>query len=60
MGKNKYFQQNLFYSTFLLFFFGLRDVLRSSGFVTDPIDYKYSSARNYGNDDQTILEIDRN
>lgn len=31
-----------------------------SGFVTDPIDYKYSSARNYGNDDQTILEIDRN
>lgn len=31
-----------------------------SGFVTDAIDYKYSSARNYGNDDQTILEIDRN
>ena len=31
-----------------------------AGFVTDAIDYKYSSARNYGNDDQTILEIDRN
>ena len=31
-----------------------------AGFVTDPIDYKYSSARNYGNDDQTIIEIDRN
>jgi putative transposase len=31
-----------------------------SGFVTNPIDYKYSSARNYGSDDQTILEIDRN
>lgn len=31
-----------------------------SGFVTDPIDWKYSSARNYGNDDQTILEIDLN
>ncbi len=30
------------------------------GFVTDPIDWKYSSARNYGNDDQTILEIDLN
>lgn len=30
------------------------------GFVTDPIDYKYSSARNYGNDDQTVLEIDLN
>ena len=28
-----------------------------SGFVTDPIDWKYSSARNY-QDDQTILEID--
>ena len=25
------------------------------GFVTDPIDWKYSSARNYGNNDQTIL-----
>lgn len=24
-----------------------------SGFVTDPIDWKYSSARNYGNNDQT-------
>jgi REP element-mobilizing transposase RayT len=31
-----------------------------SGFVTVPIDWKYSSARNYGNDDQTILEIDLN
>ena len=29
-----------------------------SGFVTDPIDWKYSSARNYGNNDHTILEID--
>lgn len=31
-----------------------------AGFVTDPIDWKYSSARNYGNDDQTVLEIDIN
>lgn len=31
-----------------------------SGFVTDPIDWKYSSARNYGNNDQTVLEIDLN
>ena len=31
-----------------------------AGFVTDPIDWKYSSARNYGNDDQTVLEIDVN
>ena len=29
-------------------------------FVTVPIDYKLSSARNYGNDYQTILEIDFN
>ena len=29
-------------------------------FVTNPIDYKYSSARNYGNNDQTILVIDFN
>jgi putative transposase len=29
-----------------------------AGFVTDPIDWKFSSARNYGNDDHTILEID--
>jgi len=28
-----------------------------SGFVTDPVDWKYSSARNY-QQDQTILEID--
>lgn len=32
----------------------------TSGFVTDPIDWKYSSTRNYGNDDQTVLEIDVN
>jgi putative transposase len=31
-----------------------------TGFVTDPIDWKYSSARNYGNDDHTVLEIDLN
>ena len=31
-----------------------------TGFVTDPIDWKYSSARNYGNDDHTILNIDMN
>lgn len=31
-----------------------------SGFVTSPIDWKYSSARNYGNNDDTILEIDKN
>jgi hypothetical protein len=31
-----------------------------SGFVTDPIDWKYSSARNYGNNNQTVLEIDLN
>lgn len=31
-----------------------------SGFVTDPIDWKYSSARNYGNNDNTIIEIDKN
>lgn len=30
------------------------------GFVTDPVDWKYSSAGNYGNDDQTVLEIDVN
>ena len=30
------------------------------GFVTEPIDWKYSSARNYGNNDHTILEIDIN
>ena len=29
-----------------------------TGFVTDPTDWKYSSARNYGNNDHTILEID--
>ncbi|WLD23486.1 transposase [Flavobacterium dauae] len=31
-----------------------------SGFVTNPVDWKYSSARNYGNNDDTILEIDKN
>ncbi|MCW2120390.1 hypothetical protein M2326_002708 [Flavobacterium sp. 7A] len=31
-----------------------------SGFVTDSIDWKYSSAGNYGNNDHTILEIDMN
>lgn len=31
-----------------------------AGFVTDPIDWKYSSARNYGNDNHTIIEIDMN
>ena len=29
-------------------------------FVIAPIDYKHSSTRNYGNDDQTILEINLN
>lgn len=27
------------------------------GFVTDPVDWKYSSARNYA-DDETVLKID--
>lgn len=31
-----------------------------SGFVTNAIDWKYSSARNYGNNNHTILEIDIN
>ncbi|HJS00635.1 MAG TPA: transposase [Flavobacterium sp.] len=31
-----------------------------TGFVTNPIDWKYSSARNYGNDDHSILKIDLN
>jgi len=31
-----------------------------SGFVTNPIDWKYSSARNYASNDHTILEIDKN
>lgn len=31
-----------------------------SGFVTDPTNWKYSSARNYGNDDQSVLVIDIN
>ena len=29
----------------------------AAGFVTDPVDWKYSSARNY-QDDHTVLEID--
>ena len=28
-----------------------------SGFVTDPVDWKYSSARNYADDD-SVLKID--
>ncbi|MGB5270169.1 MAG: transposase [Eudoraea sp.] len=28
------------------------------GFVTDPVDWKYSSARNYA-DDETVLKIDK-
>lgn len=31
-----------------------------TGFVTNPVDWKYSSARNYGDDNQTVLEIDIN
>lgn len=31
-----------------------------SGFVTNPIDWKYRSARNYAYNDDTILEIDKN
>ncbi|WLD23157.1 transposase [Flavobacterium dauae] len=31
-----------------------------SGFVTNPVDWKYSSARNYASNDDTILEIDKN
>ena len=31
-----------------------------SGFVLNPVDWKFSSARNYGDDDQTVLEIDLN
>lgn len=31
-----------------------------SGFVTNPVDWKYSSARNYATNDHTILEIDKN
>ena len=33
---------------------------RETGFVTNPVDWKYSSARNYGDNDQTVLEIDIN
>ncbi|MCD9575456.1 REP-associated tyrosine transposase [Flavobacterium soyae] len=31
-----------------------------TGFVTNPVDWKYSLARNYGDNDQTVLEIDIN
>lgn len=31
-----------------------------TGFVTNAIDWKYSSARNYSNHDHTVLEIDLN
>jgi putative transposase len=31
-----------------------------TGFVINPIDWKYSSARNYGDNDQTVLEININ
>jgi hypothetical protein len=34
--------------------------LVNEGFVTDPIDWKYSLARNYGNNDHTVLQIDMN
>jgi len=30
------------------------------GVVTDPIDWKYRSARDYGNNDHTVLAIDLN
>ena len=32
----------------------------ASGFVTNAVDWKYSSARNYGDNNHTILEIDLN
>lgn len=31
-----------------------------AGFVCNPVDWKHSSAQNYGNDNHTILEIDLN
>ena len=31
-----------------------------TGFVTDAVDWKYSSVRNYANNDHTVLEIDLN
>ena len=31
-----------------------------SGFVLNPVDWKFSSARNYANAGQTVLEIDIN
>ncbi len=47
----KVFEQKLNY---------IHNNLVEAGFVTDPIDWKYSSARNYGNNDHTVLEIDLN
>ena len=32
----------------------------ASGFVTNPVDWKYSSARNYGDNDHTVLDKDIN
>lgn len=31
-----------------------------TGFVSDPVDWKYSCARNYCNNDHSVLEIDLN
>jgi len=31
-----------------------------SGFVMSPVDWKFSSARNYGDNDHSVLEIDLN
>ncbi|SFD10715.1 hypothetical protein SAMN05216297_104241 [Flavobacterium phragmitis] len=31
-----------------------------TGFVNNPVDWKYSSARNYADNDHTILEMDLN
>jgi putative transposase len=47
----KVFEQKLYY---------IHNNPVESGFVTDPRDWKYSSARDYGNDDQTVLEINLN
>jgi len=37
-----------------------KEVAYFISFTTVAIDWKYSSARNYVNNDQTILEIDLN
>jgi len=34
--------------------------LQKFGFIIDSTGWKYSSARNYGNNDQTVLEINLN